>query len=191
MDEPSKKQQILQDLRKLFLSKVSIVFVLSDEEDRVEGLLKELSSTFQPKPKLFIWNPFQGLTSEDGKVDNSTNPVEALDKAIKGTEQALYLFEGLHTFLNTDPLLGRKLKDLHRSLRNRYSTLFIIAPVLVIPDELRRDMIVYELPMPDATELERTFMGVISGSPQASNLMASLTPESKERDGKGSPRPFP
>ena len=181
MDEPSKKQQILQDLRKFFLSKVSIIFILSDEEDRVEGLLKELSSTFQPKPKLFIWNPFQGLTAEDGKVENSMNPIEALDKIIKGTEQALYLFEGLHTFLNSDPLLGRKLKDLHRSLRNRYSTLFIIAPVLVVPEELRRDMIVYELPMPDTVELDRTLMGVISGSPQASNLMGSFTPESKER----------
>jgi len=181
MDEPSKKQQILQDLSKLFLSKVSIVYILSDEEDRVESLLKELSSTFQPKPKLLIWNPFQGLMGEDGSVDNSKTPVEALDKVIKGTEQALYIFEGLHTFLNTDPFLGRKLKDLHRSLRNRYSTLFIIAPVLMVPEELRRDMIVYELPMPDAMELERTFMGVISGSPQASSLMASLTPESKER----------
>src|SRR4030042_2763983 len=181
MDEPSKKQQILQDRRKLVLSKVSIVYILSDEEDRVEGLLKELSSTFQPKPRLFIWNPFQGLMGDDGSVDNSKTPGEALDKAIKGTEQALYLFEGLHTFLKTDPFLGRKLKDLHRSLRNRYSTLFIIAPVLMVPEELRRDMIVYELPMPDAMELERTFMGVISGSPQASSLMASLTPESKER----------
>ena len=181
MDEPSKKQQILQDLRKLFLSKTSVVYILSDEEDRVEGLLKELASTFQPRPKLFIWNPFQGLTGEDGKVDNSKNPVEALDKAIHRTEQALYLFEGLHTFLNADPFLGRKLKDLHRSLRNRYSTLFIIAPVLVVPEELRRDMIVYELPMPDATELERTLMGVISGSSQTSNLVESFTAESKER----------
>ena len=181
MEEPSKKQQILQDLRKLFLSKVSIVYIVSDEEDRVEGLLKELSSTFQPRPKLSIWNPFQGLTGEDGKADNSKNPLEALDTVINRTDQALYLFEGLHTFLNTDPHLGRKLKDLHRALRNRYCTLFIIAPVLIVPEELRRDMIVYELPMPDASELERTFQGVISGSPQASNLMESLTPENRER----------
>ena len=59
MDEPTQKQQILQDLRKFFLSRTSIVYVLSDEEDRVEGLLKEVSSTLQPRPKLFIWNPFK------------------------------------------------------------------------------------------------------------------------------------
>jgi hypothetical protein len=56
MEETSKKQQILQDLKKFILSKTSIVYIQSDEEDRVEGLLKELSATFQPKPKLFIWN---------------------------------------------------------------------------------------------------------------------------------------
>jgi AAA+ superfamily predicted ATPase len=181
MDEPSKKQQILQDLRKLFLSKVSVVYVLSDEEDRVEGLLRELGATFQPRPKLFIWNPFQGLTSEDGGVENSCNPLEALDKVIQRADQAFYLFEGLHTFLKTDLLVPRKLKDLHRSLRNRYSTLFIVAPVLVVPEELRRDMIVYELPMPDANEVERVLTAVISGSPHASNLTESLTPELKDR----------
>jgi ATP-dependent 26S proteasome regulatory subunit len=181
MNEISKKQQILQDLRKFVLSKASIVYILSDEEDRIEGLLKELSSTFQPKPKLLIWNPFQGLVGESEKVDNSKNYLEALDKVIQRTEQAIYIFEGLQTFLKTDLLVARKLKDLHRALRNRYCTVFIVAPYLVVPEELRRDMIVYELPMPDANEVERTLMGVISGTPHASNLTDSLTPELKER----------
>jgi SpoVK/Ycf46/Vps4 family AAA+-type ATPase len=73
------------------------------------------------------------------------------------------------------------LKDIHRILRNRYSTLFIVAPYLVIPEELYRDMIVYELPMPDANEVERTLMGVISGAPQASSLKGSLTPALKDQ----------
>jgi SpoVK/Ycf46/Vps4 family AAA+-type ATPase len=185
MEELTKKQQILQELKKFVLSKASIVYILSDEEDRVESLLKELTSTFQPKPKLFIWSPFQGMTGENEKVDNSSNPLEALDKVIQRTDQAFYLFEGLHTFLKTDRLISRKLKDVHRSIRNRYSTLFIIAPTLVVPEELHRDMIVYELPMPDATEVERTLMGIISGSPHASKLTESLTPELKDRMVKG------
>jgi len=181
MEDHSKKQQILQDLKKFILSKASIVYILSDEEDRVEGLLKELTSTFQPKPKLFIWNPFYGLTGENERIEDSKNPIEALDKVIQSTEQAFYLFEGLHAFLKTDHFLPRKLKDLHRSLRNRYATLFIVAPVLVVPEELKRDMVVYELPMPDVNEVERTLMGIISASPQASKLTESLTPELKDR----------
>ncbi len=181
MDEPSKKQQILQDLKKFVLSKASIVYILSDEEDRMEGLLKELSSTFQPRPKLFIWNPFQGLVGEDEGIENSKNPLEALDKVIQRTDQAFFLFEGLHSLMNKDPLISRKLKDVHRALRNRYSTLFIIAPVLVVPEDLRRDMIVYELPMPDVNEVERILTGVITGSPHYSKLMESWTPELKDR----------
>ena len=123
---------------------------MSDEEDRVEGLLKELTSTFQPKPKLFIWNPFQGLIGEEEVIENSKNPLEALDKVIQRTDHAFYLFEGIHSLMDKDPLLARKMKDVHRVLRNRYSTLFIIAPVVVVPEELFRDMIIYELPMPDA-----------------------------------------
>jgi hypothetical protein len=181
MNEASKKQQILQDLRKIVLSKASIVYILSDEEDRVEGLLKELCATFQPRPKFFTWSPFNGLTGENEKIDHSVKPLDALDRVIERTEQTLYLFEGIHPFLKTDPLVPRKLKDLHRFLRNRYATLFMIAPYLVVPEELRRDMLVYELPMPDAGEVERTLMGVISASPIASKLGESLTPELRDR----------
>ncbi len=181
MQELSKKQQILQDLKKLVLSKTSIVYVLSDEEDRVETLLKELAASFQPKPKLFIWNPFLGLIAENEKIDNSKDPIEALERVIQNSEQAFYLFEGLHSFLTKDFSVPRKLKDLHRSLRNRYATLFIVAPVLVVPDELKRDMVVYELPLPDAAEVERVLTGIISSTPQAGKLTEFLTPELKDR----------
>jgi SpoVK/Ycf46/Vps4 family AAA+-type ATPase len=100
---------------------------------------------------------------------------------IQRTEQSFYLFEGLRPSLKTDPLVSRKLKDLHRYFKNRYSTLFIVAPSLVITEELRRDMIVYELPMPDTSEVESILKGVLSGSPNASQLTESLTPALKER----------
>src|SRR4030042_1949862 len=144
MNGTSQKQQIFQDLKKLILSKTSIVYLLSDEEDRVESLFKELIATFQPKPKLCIWNPFYGLVGENERIENTKNPIDALDKVIQRSEQAFYLFEGLHPMMQTDPLISRKLKDVHRSFRNRYATLFIIAPILVVPEELRRDMIIDE-----------------------------------------------
>ena len=180
MEEPSRKQQTLQDLKKLVLSKASIVYILSDEEDRVETLLKELSATFQPGPKLFIWNPFYGLTGEGETIENSKAPFDALDRVIQRTEQAFYLFEGIHSLMDGDPLLTRKMKDVHRALRNRYATLFIVAPVLVVPEELRRDMVIYELPMPDDSEVERILNSVISGTPHAAKLTESLTPDLKE-----------
>ncbi len=181
MNGTSQKQLILQDLKKFILSKASIVYLLSDEEDRVETLLRELIATFQPKPKFYVWNPFYGLIGENERIEGSKDPIDALDKVMQRPEQAFYLFEGLHPMMKTDPLVLRKLKDLHRSFRNRYATLFILAPVLIPSEELRRDMIVYELPLPDATEVERVLQGVISASPQASQLMESLTPEWKDR----------
>ena len=42
-------------------------------------------------------------------------------------------------------------------------------------------MIVYEFPLPDASEVERVLMGVISASPQASQLTESLTAELKDQ----------
>jgi SpoVK/Ycf46/Vps4 family AAA+-type ATPase len=181
MNTISQKQQVLQNLGKFILSKASVVYILSDEEDRVEGLLRELTATFQPKPKLFIWHPFRGLTGENEKIENSTGPLEALDHVMRRSEQTLYLFEGLHAHMRSDPSVVRKLKDVHRTLRNRYSTLFIVAPYPVIQEELRRDMVFYELPMPDAQEVERVLAEVITGNPQGTKIMESLTPDLKER----------
>ncbi len=181
MEELSKKQQILQDLKKLVLAKASIIYVISDEEDRFENLLKELSLSFQPKPKIFIWNPFQGLTGEEESFEDSKNPINALDRVIQRTEQSFYLFEGIHHFMAKDHLVVRKLKDVHRVLRNRYSTVFIIAPTQVIPEELRRDMIIYELPMPDISEIERILTSILSPWAQTSKFNEMITPELKER----------
>src|SRR4030042_3202917 len=141
MEKISQKAQSLQELGKCVLSKASIIYIISDEEDRVEGLLKELTATFQPKPKLFVWHPFHGLTSENEKIENSTDPLDALDRVMQRTEQTLFLFEGLHPFIQKDPSGDRKLKDVHRMLRNRYSIVFIVPPYPVIHEELRRDII--------------------------------------------------
>ena len=181
MEELSRKQQILQEIKKHFISGASIVYLLTDEEDRVEVLLKELAATFQKKPRVFVWSPFQGMVAENERVENTSNPLDALEQVIQRPDQAFYIFEGLHTFLRTDPLVARKLKDVHRALRNRYATVFLVAPVLVVPEVLRRDMIVYELPMPDAAEVERLLTGIIHASPQAQTLTESLTPEWKDR----------
>ena len=181
MEELSRKQQILQEIKKHFISGASIVYLLTDEEDRVEVLLKELAATFQKKPKVFVWSPFQGMVAENERVENTSNPLDALEQVIQRPDQAFYIFEGLHTFLRTDTLVARKLKDVHRALRNRYATVFLVAPVLVVPEVLRRDMIVYELPMPDAAEVERLLTGIIHASPQAQTLTESLTPEWKDR----------
>lgn len=181
MEEVSKKQQILHDLKKLVLAKASIIYVISDEEDRFENLLKELSLSFQPKPKLYIWSPFQGLIGEEESFEDSKNPINALDKVIQRTEQAFYLFEGIHHFMANDHLVVRKMKDVHRVLRNRYSTVFIIAPIQVIPEELRRDMIIYELPMPDISEIEKVLTSILSPWAQTSKFNEMITPELKER----------
>jgi hypothetical protein len=190
MNETSQKQQIFQDLKKFILSKASIVYLLSDEEDRVESLFKELIATFQSKPKLYIWNPFHGLVGENEKIENSSNPIDALDKIMQRQEQAFYLFEGLHSFMKTDPLILRKLKDVHRAFRNRYATLFIIAPLLVAPDELRRDMIVYDFPLPDAAEVERILGGLLRKS---LCLPVDGIPDAGIEGpiGQGKPRPLP
>jgi len=181
MEELSRKQQILQEIKKHFISGASVVYLLTDEEDRVEVLLKELAATFQKKPRVFVWSPFQGMVAENERVENTSNPLDALEQVIQRPDQAFYIFEGLHTFLRTDTLVARKLKDVHRALRNRYATVFLVAPVLVVPEVLRRDMIVYELPMPDAAEVERLLMGIIHASPQAQTLTENLTPEWKDR----------
>ena len=127
MNGTSQKQQIFQDLKRFILSKASIVYLLSDEEDRVETLFKELVATFQPKPKLYVWNPFHGLVGENEKIENSSNPLDALEKVIQRQEQAFYLFEGLlDTYSGTIRAVERhRFNDISNGQYPRFNKYFI------------------------------------------------------------------
>ena len=131
---------MFKNLKKFILSKASIVYILSDEEDAVEDLLKELTSTFQPDPKLFIWNPFYGLTERTKGLK--------IRRILWLWIKSEYRTSFLSLFLRDSTLFkDRPSKEVKGSppfspKSIRYP--FIVAPCWLSP----WNMVVYEFPMP-------------------------------------------
>ncbi|MFH1131521.1 MAG: AAA family ATPase [Pseudomonadota bacterium] len=163
MTLPAQKQSFEDQARKLVAARYSLVFIQTYEEERLEQILKSLSQRAfsQPVP-LFFWSITEGLHTSTEKTEGTCEPVAALDAVIAYDKPALFLFRDLHRFWE-DPRVARRLRDVYRTLRHGYKTVFLCAPVFNLPVELQKEVAVLDLPTPNMADLDRVFTEVCNG----------------------------
>jgi SpoVK/Ycf46/Vps4 family AAA+-type ATPase len=167
---------------KLIAARVSLVWVPTWEEDRLQRLLEQLIAAVFPDPvPLYVWTLSEGLveaTAASGaggeaeprgaapaRRPDCADPEAALRAVLQDPAPALYLFKDLHRLLE-QPRVARRLRDAHRALDASYSTIFLSGPELRIPTELTKQITVLELPPPDVHDLEALFSEVCSEEPE-------------------------
>ncbi len=149
-------------IEKCVKAEFPILYLISWEEHRVEETLKLLAkSYFQEDYKFYTWSCTDGIRSDDGKVENSNEALNALSNVMENNHVGFYVFKDLHFFIN-DPKIIRKLKDLYQQLKSSPKTLFILSPSLVLPPELEKEVTVFDIGLPDKEEAQEIFDSVIS-----------------------------
>lgn len=124
-------------IRRFIAAKYPVLYLVSWEEERVERMVKLLGTKLFPNPiKFYTWSCVGGMRSDEAEIGDTSDTIQALDRVISDEETGFYLFRDLHFFLS-DPRLIRKFRDVYRVLRSSYKTLFILSPVLVLPNELQ------------------------------------------------------
>ena len=73
---------------------------------------------------------------------------------LRANDKAIFFIKDFHHIIN-DPKIIRKIKDVYSAFRNTNKTLFIIAPALVLPYELEKEVNVMDVDLPDADERVR------------------------------------
>jgi SpoVK/Ycf46/Vps4 family AAA+-type ATPase len=156
------KEEIALSIR----ARYPIIYLISWEEARVRKALLDIARTL--KKQIYFWScseAFEGkLQASGAKV---TEPLAALDKVASSTERAIFVFKDFHPFLENFRVV-RKLRDSVYILRKSYKTLILLSPVLKMPRELEKDIIVYDVPLPDKEELGLIllkFLKEVSSSP--------------------------
>ncbi len=148
-------------LRRVIMARYPVTQVVTFEEDRVEANLRHLTQNSMKRAGFWVWACTTGLEGPEGPVADTRDPERALD-VIMGLPVGVFLFRDLHAFFG-QPAVVRKLRDVRLALTNTPRFLFLTAPRVTVPLDLRRDVAVMDFPMPTAAELGHLLDRYVAG----------------------------
>ncbi len=147
----------LAEIKELVDAGRPIIYIHTAEEERAALLLGEGARLlFETTPPIFTWSETEGMKAADGaiQIDAAAGARAALDFVIEYQGPAIFHFQDLHGPMRESHELVRRLRDIYSYCIDSGKFVFISSPVAYIPDELTRDLVLIELPLPDFEELK-------------------------------------
>ncbi len=182
-----------QHLTNLFKARFSFVYIPTWEEIRIVDLITKIANnvkTIKTKRDVFIWSSTEGLKRnlKDGQesVNNGNEPIDALNFIYNYNNPAILILKDIHPLLglnnrNADYNLIRKIRDVAGSLKNAEvsKNVVIIAPSLVLPLELQKDITVVDFDLPTLDEIKSLLNEMIEMN-ESSGILIDLKEDEKE-----------
>ena len=142
------------EIRASITSGQPVTQIVSYEEKRVEGALRQFAKQIYGSDQLTTWDINTGLSKGETTVPGTTDPIAALDHIVNRENAGFFVFRDLPPLLNSNPPLQRKLRDVYYSLKNSRRFIFILSPDDQFPDVLKKELDVIFFSLPDYNELE-------------------------------------
>lgn len=147
-------EKTLQAIIKGVTSKFPLIYIVSWEEERVENALTRISGAYYKDGRPLInWSAVRGFYAKNKTEPSLTDPVQALEFIANTKDNAFYILKDLPACFEQQPNLIRALRDLYQRLANKDSYVFITYPSLLLPEQLKKEIFVVELPLPAAREI--------------------------------------
>ncbi len=172
-------------LKSMVVAKTPLIYLLTEEDRRVETEIRSLGSAFKPQFRTYIWSCTTGVTLDDHQVYPNPGLLDAIDWFMQLSEPAFLIINDVHVFLNDNPPVIRKLKDAIKKIEHGHNTIFMVSPVLEIPTEMASDVVLLDVPLPKTEEIEKILHQVISRERHRDQLLKYLTQENKDLFIKG------
>ena len=180
-------------LTTLFRARFPFIYISTYEETRVVQLISKFAQNKQKIRSVrdvFVYSVTDGLKkyTANGQeaVNNANEPIEALNYIDNYNSPAILILKDVHTLFgnqgrNIDYNFVRKIRDVAASLKNaEYSkNVVIIAPSLVLPADLQKDITVVEFDLPTLEEIKTVLNEMIELN-DGSGVKISLTEDEKE-----------
>jgi SpoVK/Ycf46/Vps4 family AAA+-type ATPase len=145
----------VQGLVKIISTGASMIYVVTDNERRTEGIAVQASTRLKGADLPYIWNCTEGLSRGGVFVPDSIDPLRALDFAIAQQGPLVFLFKDLSWFWKESPFIIRKLKEF--AARSKSKALVILGQGEEVPEGLREDVTTLYQGLPTIEEI-RTFL---------------------------------
>ncbi len=161
------------------------LFIPSYEEERVVGAIVrtlENPELVKAKRKVYTWTQTRGLVCGGNRVQDTAQPVSAIDYIGRSSEDAVFILKDFHVYFGgernarPDHTVIRKLRDILPNLKSSRKTVVFLSPQLVLPGDMEKEISVLDFPLPATEEIEATLDELTEGlSPES----IRLTPEEK------------
>lgn len=136
-------------------SKYPYVYIVTYEEERVVSVLSEIASG--QNLRLEIWTASSSsnhpLTLRKEPISSAVSHLEHL---ATGEERQILLLKDFHVFIG-HPIIMRIMRDIAFAIVQKGSLVVITSPVFEIPQEISKDMVIIDLPLPTSDELREVF----------------------------------
>ncbi|MCB9760072.1 MAG: AAA family ATPase [Alphaproteobacteria bacterium] len=166
-------QELFDHIGVLIRARYPLLYLLTYEEGRVERNVERMAGRSQMA--VWRWRSTEGLRQGTEPALPDTQPaLAALDAIAQQREAAVFLMMDLHHAL-ADPQVVRRLRDLIPGLGQRGQAVIIASPMLAVPRELEKDLLILDMPLPDRDEVARLLSALLRRQKQP------ITPELFER----------
>jgi SpoVK/Ycf46/Vps4 family AAA+-type ATPase len=180
---PPAQPRFVRDLDTLIRARYPLLYLVSWEEQRIEGILQDLAA--QHGKVLFSWSIARGLRRLGGSqalpaLDVSKAPLEVLATIAKLGQPALVVLKDFHPYLS-DSTVVRALRELAQDLKSTYTTVILLSPSAQIPLELEKDISVLDVPLPGFRELYQLLREIVAVVRQGNRASIDLSREQTEQ----------
>lgn len=181
------KSQCRSEIDTLIRARYPLIYVVSYEEQRVLECLYEMAQ--ERNKELRLWSVTCGIhkaqalekPDEPVKTDDSTrDPINALNHIEKQTYPAIFALKDFHPYLG-DNTIVRKLRDLVQNLKETYETVIILSPILNIPAELEKDIVVVNFDLPYKEDLNKLLDGIIEVIKKSGDIKIDVNDQTREK----------
>ena len=175
------------EIETLIRARYPILYVITNEELRVQNLIVEIAAKRQKK--VFEWTFSNGIVPAGSSIQSKSSrnaatkdPLAALDQVIEQVEPAIFIFKDFHPFLTKNNYaIIRKLKDIALHLKNSFKTIILISPVMEIPAELDKEVTVLNFPPPTKEDLGELLDKICAEVRDHKQIQIDLDAEGRDR----------
>lgn len=155
-----------------------LVLVVTQEEERCLQVLKSLCERTQRT--LLTWDAAEGfrvLNGSSANLPNARDPVTAIEQLESyPTPNTVFVLKDFHEAWS-NPQVKRKLRSACQRIRLGNKSILVTSPSSKVPDELRDETVLLELPLPQSEELEEVLLSQI----RKPGVKMNLTPLGREK----------
>lgn len=142
-----------------------LIYIVGPEESSIMGDIEEISERL--RKKVYYWSLTEGMTPYN-KIRKSSlctkykedDICKALAEVEKNKEPAIYVFTDIHHHIES-PMVLRILKDYAQQLKFSRKTILFVSSELKIPQEIEKEILVYDYPYPNREELQEYYKSML------------------------------